>query len=42
MMGEVVQNQREHHMILTKYEAVYPTAVSDKTKVPKFQGDITF
>ena len=24
-----VQNQREHHIILTKYEAVHPTAVSE-------------
>ena len=25
----VVQNQREHHIILTEYEAVHPTAVSE-------------
>ena len=24
-----VQNQQEHHIILTKYEAVHPTAVSE-------------
>ena len=27
--GGVVQNQQEHHIILTKYEAVHPTAVSE-------------
>ena len=26
-----LQNQREHHIILTKYEAVLPTAVSDNS-----------
>ena len=24
-----LQNQQEHHIILTKYEAVHPTAVSE-------------
>ena len=24
-----LQNQKEHHVILTKYEAVHPTAVSE-------------
>ena len=24
-----IQNQRKHHIILTKYEAVHPTAVSE-------------
>ena len=27
--GGVSQNQREHHIILTKYEAVHPTADSE-------------
>ena len=27
--GGGVQNQQEHHIILTKYEAVHPTAVSE-------------
>ena len=27
--GGVLQNQREHHKILTKYEAVHPTVVSE-------------
>ena len=27
--GGVLQNQRKHHIILTKYEAVHPTAVSE-------------
>ena len=27
--GGLLQNQREHHMILTKYEAVLTTAVSE-------------
>ena len=31
-MGEgVLQNQQEYHIILTKYEAVHPTAVSENT-----------
>ena len=29
MGGGVLQNQQEHHIILTKYEAVHPTAVSE-------------
>ena len=29
MGGGGLQNQREHHIILTKYEAVHPTAVSE-------------
>ena len=28
-IGGGVQNQQEHHVILTKYEAVHPTAVSE-------------
>ena len=28
--GGWLQNQREHHIILTKYEAVHPTAVTEK------------
>ena len=28
-LGEVLQNQQEHYIILTKYEAVHPTAVSE-------------
>ena len=27
--GGGLQNQQEHHIILTKYEAVHPTAVSE-------------
>ena len=27
--GGGVHNQQEHHIILTKYEAVHPTAVSE-------------
>ena len=27
--GVHVQNKREHYIILTKYEAMHPTAVSD-------------
>ena len=27
--GGGLQNQREHHIIVTKYEAVHPTAVSE-------------
>ena len=27
--GGGLQNQREHHIMLTKYEAVHPTAVSE-------------
>ena len=27
--GRGLQNQQEHHIILTKYEAVHPTAVSE-------------
>ena len=29
MRGGGLQNQREHHIIVTKYEAVHPTAVSE-------------
>ena len=28
-MGGGVQNQQEHHIIMTKYEVVHPTAVSE-------------
>ena len=27
--GGGLENQREHHIILTKYEAVHPTAISE-------------
>ena len=30
MGGGVLQNQREYHIILTKYEAVHPTTASEK------------
>ena len=30
--GGGLQNQREHHIILTKYEAVHPTAVGGKSR----------
>ena len=33
MGGGGVQNQQEHHIILTKYEAVHPTAVSENNRV---------
>ena len=33
-MRGLEQNQREHHIILTKYEAVHPTAVSENNSSP--------
>ena len=34
-----LQNQQEHHIILTKYEAVHPTAVSENKVFTSYSKD---